>query len=114
MKPDMLQETPRILTVPVCFRTPAQELHAQFLRVYDEALIVVDLTGVDTLDPALLAELAQLRLHRRTKSLLLGRLVVASQNVRNALSAVGFERHWPIFRTVDEAAASFDGPNLYA
>lgn len=110
----MLQETPRILTVPVCFRASAEELHTQFLSVYDEAQIIIDLTGVDTLDSALLAELAQLRLHRRTNGLLLGRLIVASQNVRNALSAVGFERHWPIFRTVDEAAASFDGPDLYA
>ena len=110
----MLQETPRILTVPVCFAASSEELHTQFLGVYDDAHIIIDLAGVDTIDPALLAELAQLRLHRRAKGLLLGRLVVTSPNVRNALSAVGFERHWPIFRTLDEAAASFDGPSLYA
>lgn len=110
----MLQETPRILTVPDCFRASSEELHEQFLGLYDNTHIIIDVTGVDTLDPALLAELAQLRLHRREKGLLLGRLVVDSQNVRNALSAVGFERHWPIFRTRDEAIASFDGPDLYA
>lgn len=110
----MLQETPRILTVPVCFAASSEELHKQFLDVYDDAHVIIDVTGVDTLDAALLAELAQLRLHRRANGLLLGRLVVATQNVRNALSAVGFERHWPIFRTIDEAIASFDGPELYA
>ena len=110
----MLQETPRILTVPDCFAASSEELHNRFLELYDDAYIIIDVTGVDTLDPALRAELAQLRLHRRTNGLLLGRLIVTSQNVRNALSAVGFERHWPIFRTVDEAAASFDGPDMYA
>lgn len=110
----MLHETPRILKVPESFAASSEELHKQFLSIYDQALVVIDLSGVETLDAALLAELSQLRLRRRKKGLLLGRLVVDSPNVRNALSAVGFERHWPIYRSRDEAIRSFYGPQLYA
>lgn len=89
-------------------------LNERFLSIYDDPLIVLDLSGVDTVDPLFLSELAQLRVHRRNKGLLLGRLVIGSQNVRSALRAVGFERHWPIYATLEEAVASFDGPPVYA
>ncbi|HKU66485.1 MAG TPA: hypothetical protein VJP85_01800 [Candidatus Baltobacteraceae bacterium] len=75
---------------------------------------MIDLTGIDTIDPALFTQLAQLRRHRHSQGLLRGRLVVDSRNVRNALSAVGFERLWPIFSTLEEAIASFGGPPIYA
>lgn len=89
-------------------------LNERFLSIYDEPLIVLDLSGVDTIDPFFLSELAQLRVYRRDNGLLLGRLVIDSQNVRSALRAVGFERHWPIYATLEEAVASFDGPPVYA
>jgi hypothetical protein len=71
-------------------------------------LVILDLTGVDTLDAYFIAELARLHVHRRRKGLPLGRLVVDSQNLRNALIAVGFDRYWPIYRTCEEAIRSFE------
>lgn len=111
----MLQEQPRIFAFGREERVPSTgDLHEQFLELYDHPQIILDLRAIDLLGVAFLAELAQLRLHRRTRGLLLGRLVVDSQRVRNALSAVGFERNWPIYRTIEEALASYDGPELYA
>lgn len=102
----MLQERPTIVL--------PQALHERFAGFYDDECIIMDLSGVDIVDTVFLAELARLRTYRLGRGLMQGRLVVDSQNVRNALSAVGFERNWPIFKTVDEAVASFDGPPLYA
>jgi len=89
-------------------------LHDRFLPLYDEQHIVIDFTDIDTIDPVFLSELAQLRQHRSDRGLLLGRLVIRSRNIRNAFSAIGFERHWPIYRTREEAIASFSGPPIYA
>ncbi len=86
---------------------PAMSLHGQFLALYTSEFIVIDLSGIDMLHPDFLAELSQLWRQRERNGLLLGRLVIDSPNVRNALSAIGFERHWPIFSTCDEAVASF-------
>lgn len=90
------------------------ELHERFAKTYDADHLIIDLRGVDLIDGSFLAELVQLRLHRRNRRLQLGRMVVDSQYVRNALSAVGFDRNWPIYRTLEQAVASFDGPPLYA
>ena len=95
----MLHETPRVLKVPESLALSSPD--------FDKALLIVDLSGVDTLDPHFLAELARIRVRRRRKGLPLGRLVIDSQHVRNALMAVGFERYWPIYRTCEEAIRSF-------
>lgn len=110
---DMLQTQPAVLAFGGFPGSP-ERLNDRFVRIYDQPLIVLDLTGVDTIDPAFLSEMAQLRVHRREKGLLVGRLVIDSQHVRSALRAVGFERHWPIYETLDEAVASFEGPPIYA
>ena len=110
----MSMAQPTVLVLDSGSTRSPRHLNERFLSVYDEPLIVLDLSGVDTVDPVFLAELAQLRVHRRDKGLLLGRLVIGSQNVRTALRAVGFERHWPIYATLEEALASFDGPPVYA
>ena len=86
---------------------PHMSLHGQFLALYTSEFIVIDLSGIDMLHPTFLAELSHLWLRRERNGLLLGRLVIDSPNVRNALSAIGFERHWPIFSTCEEALASF-------
>jgi hypothetical protein len=108
----MLHHAPRILEVPENFAVSPEELHEQFISLYDHAFVIVDMSGADTLDPAFLVELAKLRLRRRNKGLPLGRLVVDSQHLRNALTAVGFERYWPIYRTREDAIRSFNGPPL--
>jgi anti-anti-sigma regulatory factor len=107
----MLQARPRVLTIPDPGASSA-DLHDWFLPLYDEQHIVIDLTDIDRVDPVFLGELAQLRLHRRKRGLLLGRLVIRSKSIRNAFSAIGFERHWPIYGTREEAIASFGGPSL--
>lgn len=89
-------------------------MHARFLEVYDRERIVIDMTAIDLPHPAILSELAQMRVYRNANNLLLGRLVIESPCIRKALRAVGFERHWPIFKTRDEALASFEGPPLFA
>jgi anti-anti-sigma regulatory factor len=96
----MLHETPRILRVPESLAASSPE--------FDRARLVVDLSGVDTLDAQFIAELALVHVHRRRKDLPLGRLVVDSQNLRNALIAVGFERYWQIYQTCEEAIRSFE------
>lgn len=111
----MLQEQPSIAVFGRAERVPeATELHEQFLSLYDRPQIILDLRAIDLIGVPFLTELAHLRLYRRNRGLLVGRLVVESQYVRNALSAVGFERNWPIFKTIEDAIASFDGPQLYA
>lgn len=111
----MLQEQPRIFAFGRDERVPSNgDLHEQFLELYDHPQIILDLRSIDLLGVAFLTELGQLRLHRRNLGLPLGRLIVDSQYVRNALSAVGFERNWAIYRTPEEALASFDAPDLRA
>lgn len=109
----MVSGAPRIFRVVDSIVKSRGELQAQFLLLYDDERIIVDLTGIDLLDVDFLAELAQLRVYRRAKRLLVGRLIVDSQPLRTALSAVGFERDWAIFRTLDEALLSFDAAPLY-
>ena len=89
-------------------------MHTRFIEVYDCERIVIHMTAMDLPPPAILSELAQLRVYRDANKLLLGRLVIESPCIRKALRAVGFERQWPIFRTRDEALASFEGPRLFA
>lgn len=111
----MLQEQPRIVAFGRDQRVPTTaELHERFLSLYDQSEIILDLRGIDLIGVTFLTELAHLRLYRRNHGLLLGRLVVDSQQARSALSAVGFDRNWPIFKTIEEAIASFDGPQLFA
>jgi anti-anti-sigma regulatory factor len=110
----MLHNALRILEVPANFALSTQELHEQFLALYEHAFVIVDLSGLDTLDPAFFVELAQLRLRRRSKGLPLGRLVVDSQHLRTALTAVGFERYWLMYQTREGAIESFKTPPLYA
>ena len=97
----------------ICSDTP-DRLHRRFLAVYDAPQIVIDLSGVETLDPLFLRELAKLKTHRRERNLQLGRLVVDSQYVSKALRAVGFDRSCPIYPTLEEAIASFDEARTYA
>jgi len=110
----MLHQSPMVLRVREHLAMPAACLHEQFLALYHCEFIVIDLSGVDILQPALMAELSQLRLRRKHNGLLLGRLVIDSPNLRNALSAIGFERQWPIFRTCREALASFGKARFFA
>ena len=109
----MLPEQPRIVAFGPDDRAPSTaDLHERFLTLYDLPQIILDLRAIDLLGVAFLAELAQLRWYRRTHGLPVGRLVVDSQYARNALSAVGFERNWPIYRTIEGATTSFNGPDL--
>lgn len=110
----MAQEQPKIFAFADSFAVSPQDLHERFLAIYDERSIILDLRGVDTINPSFLAELAQMREYRRQRGLLLGRLVADSRALRAALSAVGFERHCPIFKTLDDAIASFTGAPLYS
>lgn len=112
MTDNMLKDTPAILAFGNDFTDTPQRLRERFLEIYQTPMVVMDLSGVDTIDPAFLSELAQLHVHRRQLGLMLGRLVVDSHGVRNALRAVGFDRHWPIYATLEEALASFEGPEL--
>lgn len=90
------------------------EWHERFLALYDTPRIVVDLSNLTVLKEHFLAELALMRAHRRASRNLLGRLVVPSEAIRASLESVGFAKNWPIFETLEEALASFDGPEIYA
>lgn len=103
-----------VLVLAACYASRSHEMHQRFLELYDRERIVIDMTALDLPPAAVLSELAQMRVYRNANKLLLGRLVVESSCIRNALRAVGFERHWPIFKTRDEALASFEGPPLFA
>lgn len=90
------------------------EWHERFLTLYDAPRIVVDMSAVTGLSEHVLAELALMRAHRRAAHYLLGRLVVSSEAILAPLESVGFAKNWPIFETLEEALASFDGPEIYA
>jgi anti-anti-sigma regulatory factor len=104
----MQREQPKVLKFEEPLSTSRAELHERFVKSYEDPRVIVDLHGVDLLDGAFLAELAQLRTHRDAHGLAEGRLVIDSPYVRTALTAVGLEHNWPVFRTLDEALASFD------
>lgn len=110
----MLHSRVRVLSFNGPFVTCRTKMRERFAQAYDDPLLIIDLSGVHLVDGAFLDELGKLRDHRRSRSLQLGRLVIDSPYVRNALSAIGFERNWPIFRTIEAAVTSFDGPPLYA
>ena len=90
------------------------EWHERFRDLYDVPRIVVDTSGLTHLNEHFLAELALMRAHRHASRSLLGRLVVPSQAIRTSLAHVGFAKNWPLFETLEEALASFDGPEIYA
>jgi anti-anti-sigma regulatory factor len=104
----MLHETPSILAVADSFFASPNDVEAQLQALYDRRCVIIDLRGVDRLDPAFVAELGKLGMYRRAGGQALGRLIVDSRSIRNALSAVGFERNWPIYRTLEHALASFE------
>lgn len=105
----MLHETPSIFTLAdVAAASSTNNWHSRLTPFFDKKRIVIDLTGADVIEPAFLVELARLGLYRRGRRMPLGRLVVDSPYVRNALTAVGFDRQWPLFRSLSEAIASFE------
>jgi anti-anti-sigma regulatory factor len=110
----MLHNRVKILSFHGPFVTCRTKLQERFVQAYDDPLLIIDLSGVHLVDGAFLDELGKLRAHRRSHSLQIGRLVIDSPYVRSALTAIGFERNWPIFRTIEAAVTSFDGPPLYA
>lgn len=97
----------------ICSDRP-DRLHRRFLALYDVPQIIIDLSGVEMLDPLFLRELAKLKTHRRRRGLLLGRLVVDSEYVCKALRAVGFDRNCAIYRTLEDAVASYEEAQSYA
>jgi anti-anti-sigma regulatory factor len=109
-----MYETPRLIALADLFVVLPDQLHDKLEALESAAQIILDLHGVETVDPHVLAELAKIRQHRRKRGLLLGRLVVGSPHLRSALTAVAFDRHWLIFKTLEEAIASFKSAPLYA
>jgi anti-anti-sigma regulatory factor len=91
-----------------------EEFQQKLDSLESAARIILDLHGVETIDPHVLKHLAKIRQRRRKRGLASGRMVVDSPHLRSALSAVGFDRHWPIFKSIEEAAASFEHPRRYA
>lgn len=109
----MMHERVKIVSVSDPFVMSHTKLREHFGAAYDDPLLVIDLSGVHLVDGRFLDELARLRSHRQERGLQLVRLVIDSPYVRSALSAVAFDRNWPIFRTIGAALNSFEGPPLY-
>ena len=110
----MLHNRVKIVSFDGPFVRCQNTVRERFAEACDDPLLIIDLSGVQLVDGAILNELNELLAHRRSHALQLGRLVIDSPYVRSALSAIGFDRNWPIFRTIDAAITSFDGPPLYA
>jgi anti-anti-sigma regulatory factor len=105
----MDREQPKVLMYEEPLGAARGELHERFVRSYEDARVIVDLQGVDLIDGAFLVELAQFEAHRHTRGLQSIRLVIDSPYVRTALGAIGFERNYRVFTSMEDAVASFDG-----
>jgi anti-anti-sigma regulatory factor len=104
----MQSERPKVLKFEDPLDIPRNELHERFRESYEDDRIIIDLHGIELVNGAVLAELAKLRTHRNERGLEAGCLVIDSPYVRTALSAVGLERNWSVYQTLDEALESFE------
>jgi anti-anti-sigma factor len=76
----------------------------------DRPRVVIDMSAVTFMDATCLGKIAGMQADRfRKGGLSPAILIVAYPHIRRLLALVGFDKVWPVFRTLDEAL-SVDSP----
>lgn len=77
----------------------------------DRPRVVIDMSAVTFMDATCLGKIAGMQADRfRNGGLSPASLIVAYPHVRRLLALVGFDKVWPVFRTLDEALSAADSP----
>src|SRR5579872_3697174 len=83
------------------------EVRATLMSTYEVRDVVIDLSGVDSMDSSALSALLVKRRIRKEQGFSPARLVGLAPGVQRVFALASLDRVWPIFATIAEAMASF-------